>query len=119
MIIVIAIIGIAGFVIPTFNDAILLSRALLILLAGAFGLYGILMGFMVILGHMCSLRSFGAPYLAPQAPIIWSGWKDSIIRLPFWLLKSRPQSITWEKSRRQGSDNKPTSPKTGKGRDQE
>jgi len=110
MVISIAITGIAGFVVPAFNDAIILAKILLLILAGAFGLYGILMGFMVILGHLCSLRSFGTPYLTPQAPIIWSEWKDSIIRLPLWLFNSRPQSITWEKSKRSGFGNKPSIP---------
>ncbi|MEH7118964.1 spore germination protein [Neobacillus vireti] len=110
MVISIAITGIAGFVVPAFNDAIILSKILLLILAGSFGLYGILMGFMVILGHLCSLRSLGTPYLTPQAPIIWSEWKDSIIRLPLWLFKSRPQSITWEESKRSGFGNKPSIP---------
>jgi len=110
MVIGIAITGIAGFVVSAFNDAIILSRILLLILAGALGLYGILMGFMMILGHLCSLRSFGTPYLTPQAPIIWSEWKDSIIRLPIWLFNSRPQSITRENSKRSGFGNKPSIP---------
>jgi len=97
-------------VVSAFNDAIILSRILLLILAGALGLYGILMGFMMILGHLCSLRSFGTPYLTPQAPIIWSEWKDSIIRLPIWLFNSRPQSITRENSKRSGFGNKPSIP---------
>jgi spore germination protein KA len=110
MVIVIAITGIAGFVVSAFNDAIILSRILLLILSAAFGLYGILMGFMIILGHLCSLRSFGTPYLTPQAPIIWSEWKDSFIRMPLWLFNNRPQSTTWEKSTRAGHRNKPTRP---------
>jgi spore germination protein KA len=113
MVIVIAITGISGFVVSAFNDAIILSRILLLLLSAAFGLYGILMGFMIILGHLCSLRSFGTPYLTPQAPIIWSGWKDSIIRMPLWLFNTRPQSTTWKKSTREGNGNKPTRPQSG------
>jgi spore germination protein KA len=104
MVIVIALTGIAGFVVPTFNDAIILSRMLLILLAGVLGLYGLLMGFMILLGHICSIQSFGTPYLTPQAPIIWSGWKDSIIRLPIRLFKSKPQSITGGKSLAETAD---------------
>jgi spore germination protein KA len=115
MVIMIAITGITGFVIPTFNDAIILSRFFLIFLAGSLGLYGILMGFMILLGHMCSLRSYGTPYLTPQAPIIWSEWKDSIVRLPIWLINKRPQSITWSPSRR---GNKSVIPKPEEGEGQ-
>ncbi|KAA9028542.1 spore germination protein [Niallia endozanthoxylica] len=112
MVIVIAITGICGFVVSSLNDAIILSRFLLIFLAGALGLYGILMGFLMLLGHLCSLRSFGSPFLSPQAPIFWSGWADSIIRMPLWLHKSRPQSVVWRESKRQSNHNKPTRPDT-------
>jgi len=115
MVIVIALTGICGFVVSALNDANILSRFLIMLLAGALGLYGILMGFLMILGHMCSLRSFGTPYLTPQAPIVWSEWKDSIIRLPLWFLKSRPQSITWQESKKQSLQNRPQSPNLMKG----
>ncbi|WP_102345051.1 spore germination protein [Bacillus sp. Marseille-P3661] len=112
MVIVVALTGICGFVVPSLNDANILSRFLLMILAGALGLYGILMGFLMLLGHMCSLRSFGTPYLSPQAPIIWSEWKDSLIRMPLWFHKSRPQTITWKKSKKQNLQNKPTKPTT-------
>jgi len=112
MVIVIAITGICGFVVSSLSDAIILSRFLLIFLAGALGLYGILMGFLMLLGHLCSLRSFGSPFLSPQAPINWNGWRDSIIRMPLWFQKTRPHSVVWRESKRQGNQNKPTRPDT-------
>lgn len=118
MVIVIAITGICELVVTAFIDAVIVSRIFLLFLAGTFGLFGILMGFLVLLGHLCSLSSYGTPYLTPQAPIIWSEWKDSIIRLPLWLFKSRPQSITRKASRRESDNNKPTSPIVSKGEDQ-
>ncbi|OLS35449.1 spore germination protein [Bacillus sp. MRMR6] len=118
MVIVIAITGICGFVVTALNDANILSRFLIMLLAGALGLYGVLMGFLILLGHMCSLRSFGTPYLSPQAPIIWSEWKDSIIRMPLFFQKSRPQSIMWQQSKKQSLKNKPTKPNKPEGEEQ-
>ena len=108
LVIVVAITGMAGFVVTPLNDSIIISRLFLLLLSGALGLYGVLMGALMLLGHMCSLRSFGSPFLAPQAPIKWAGWKDSIVRFPLWLQNTRPQSITWKNSdRREGKHNKP------------
>jgi spore germination protein KA len=118
MVIVVALTAITGFVVTALNDAIILSRLLLLFLAAAFGFYGILMGTLLILGHMCSLRSFGSPYLAPVGPIIWDGWKDSLVRFPLWKLTVRPVSIVWKKSQRQGSKNKPHHPNANEGEGQ-
>ncbi|WP_100405797.1 spore germination protein [Bacillus solitudinis] len=107
MVIVVALTAITGFVVTALNDAIILARFFLLILSAAFGFYGILMGTLILLGHICSLRSFGTPYLAPVGPIFFGEWKDALIRVPLWLLKFRPQSITWKKSQRQGGDNKP------------
>ncbi|WP_227937543.1 spore germination protein [Alkalihalobacillus deserti] len=118
MVIVVALTAITGFVVTALSDAVIIMRFFLLFLAAAFGFYGILMGTLIILGHMCSLRSFGSPYLAPVGPIILSGLKDSVLRMPLWLLNVRPLAIEWRKSKRQGRDNKPEHPKVNKGEGQ-
>lgn len=107
MIIIVAITGITDFVNPSLISVTFYLRTFLLILATGLGLYGILIGFFFILAHMCSLRSFGSPFLAPFAPTIWSELKDTVVRSFLWLMKSRPQSITWEKSQRQGLQSKP------------
>ncbi|WP_117149515.1 spore germination protein [Paraliobacillus zengyii] len=111
MVIVVALTAITGFIVTPLNDAVIIMRFFLLILAGAFGFYGMLIGTFFIIAHLSSLRSFGTPYLAPIAPVILNEWKDGVVRLPLWLLKSRPQSITWKKSKRQGPSNKPKRPK--------
>ncbi len=113
MVIVVALTAITGFIVTALNDAIILSRFFLLFLAAAFGFYGVLMGTLVLLGHLCSLRSFGTPYLAPMASVRLSEWKDAIVRFPLWFLKSRPQSILWRKTQRQSFENKPHRPEEG------
>ncbi|MFC0559445.1 spore germination protein [Halalkalibacter alkalisediminis] len=111
MVIVVALTAISGFVVSALTDAAVLARFVLLIMAAIFGFYGILMGTLILLGHMCSLRSFGTPYLTPMAPIVWSEWKDAIVRLPLWSFQSRPQSLTWSTSKRQeGQQNKPQNP---------
>jgi spore germination protein KA len=110
MVIVVAITGITGFVVSSLNDAIVLSRFILLVMAGVLGFYGVLIGTLVLLGHACSLRSFGTPYLAPMAPIVWSEWKDALVRLPLWTFKTRPQSLTWSRTKRESSQTKPHQP---------
>jgi len=47
----------------------------------ALGFYGIALLSLVFLLHLCSLRSFGVPYLSPIAPVVAHDLKDSVIQL--------------------------------------
>ncbi|WP_240041431.1 spore germination protein [Paenibacillus ginsengarvi] len=94
MVIVVAITGIASFTIPRFNFSfgLRLLRFPMMFLAGAFGLYGIAIGFLAILIHLSSLRSFGVAYLYPVAPLSPHSLNDVFIRAPHWAFsrRSRP-----------------------------
>jgi len=60
-----------------------------ILLAGTFGMFGLINGVLIILWHMVSLESFGVPYLYPLIPFNLEGMKDTFIRAPVSVLKKR------------------------------
>ncbi|WP_243388155.1 spore germination protein [Bacillus kexueae] len=92
MVMVVAITGIASFTIPRFSLAISLRmlRFPMIILAGTLGLVGIMLGIILIIVHLSSLRSFGVPYLAPIAPLKVSELKDTFIRAPWWSMRKRP-----------------------------
>lgn len=100
MVIVVALTGIASFAIPAYNMSIAgrLIRFAFLLLAGMFGFYGIILGLIVMVAHMNSLRSFGVPYLSPFVPLSVKGQKDTILRLPLWLMTPRksPQQMRAE-----------------------
>lgn len=102
MVIVVAITAISSFVVPSFNMSIAfrMLRFPLMALAGSFGLFGILVGIIAIILHLCSLRSFGIPYMSPFAPLIPEGQKDSILRLPHWMLMNRPRLINQNNEKR-------------------
>lgn len=93
MVIVVSITAISNFVIPSYEMGISVRmiRFLYMMLAASFGLYGILIGAIVMVLHLCSLRSFGIPYMAPFAPFIAEDQKDNIFRLPRWALSTRPR----------------------------
>ncbi|MDC3415869.1 spore germination protein [Aquibacillus salsiterrae] len=95
MVIVVSITAISSFVIPEYNLAIAvrLLRFFFMLLAASFGMFGIIIGLIMMVIHLTSLRSFGVPYLSPMAPFNKEGQKDSLIRLPQWALFSRPKMI--------------------------
>ncbi|GBF74325.1 hypothetical protein PA598K_02663 [Paenibacillus sp. 598K] len=70
MIIVVAMTGIASFMIPRYSASIStrLLRFPIMLLAGTLGLIGIMLGIILLVIHLSSIRSFGTPYLYPIAP---------------------------------------------------
>ncbi|PLS08558.1 spore germination protein [Neobacillus cucumis] len=110
MVIVVSLTGIASFTIPRFNMAISirLLRFPFILLAGMFGLFGIVLGILIILTHLCKLRSFGIPYLSPVSPLSMKGVKDVFIRVPWWSMNERPNQTVKVDMTREGEDLKPS-----------
>ncbi|MFO7819103.1 MAG: spore germination protein [Halanaerobacter sp.] len=103
MVIVVATTAIASFVIPDYEAAIPLRllRFPLMILASFFSIYGVMIGWLFILIHLCSLESFNQPYFAPFAPIKLSDLKDSIIRVPLRLMGKRPYSTSNQQKNRQ------------------
>ena len=93
MVIVVAITAISSFVLPAYDMAmtIRMLRFLMMGLAASFGLFGIIIGVIAIVLHLCSLRSFGIPYMSPFAPFILDDMKDTIFRLPRWAMFTRPR----------------------------
>lgn len=91
-VVVIALTTIGSFATPAYNAALALRllRFPLIILAGTFGLYGVMVGLILIVNHTLSLRSFGVPYLSPIVPGNFQGMKDTVARAPLWWLKHRP-----------------------------
>ncbi len=116
MVMVVAITGIASFLLPQYSAgiAIRVLRFPIMFLAGMFGLLGLMLGIIAIVIHLCSLRSLGVPYLQPVAPLKWSEIKDTLMRFPIWAMRTRPsltgrtnlyrQSKTNRKAQRKGDD---------------
>jgi spore germination protein KA len=92
MVIVVALTTIGSFASPSYSASISLRmlRFPIMLFAGTLGLYGVMLFVIIITIHLCSLESFGVPYLAPYAPRIFSDWKDSFIRSPLYRMGKRP-----------------------------
>ena len=93
MVIVVAITAIGSFTVPSMEASypIRLLRFPLMLLAAAFGLYGVMLGLLAILVHLVHLRSFGFPYLEPLAPLKLNELRDVFFRAPRWQMMLRPQ----------------------------
>ncbi|WP_257348507.1 spore germination protein [Pseudalkalibacillus decolorationis] len=105
MVIVVAITAISSFIISSFNIAISVRmlRFIFMALAASFGLFGIIIGLIALVLHLCSLRSFGVPYMSPFAPFIAEDQKDAFFRFPRWALLSRPRLISQKNVEREDS----------------
>jgi hypothetical protein len=93
MVIVVALTAIGSFTVPSFAASIPLRliRFPLMILGAILGLYGVALGWIAILIHMISLKSFGYPYMEPLAPLRVSELKDVFIRSPRWQMMTTPQ----------------------------
>jgi hypothetical protein len=109
MLMVVAFTGIASFTLPRYNFGIVLRmlRFPMIFLAGTLGLLGIMLGILFILTHLCTLRSFGVPYLTPMGPMKGRDMKDVLIRAPWWMLNTRPHLTGEDNPYRQDPNQKP------------
>ncbi|MDQ0858850.1 spore germination protein [Bacillus sp. V2I10] len=103
MVIVVAITAISSFVLPAFamSMSIRMLRFPMMALAASFGLFGILIGFIALILHLCSLRSFGVPYMSPFGPFIKDDINDTIIRVPRGRMFFRPRLINQKNIRRE------------------
>jgi spore germination protein KA len=103
MVIVVSITAIASFVIPAYNMgiAIRMLRFGFMGLAASFGLYGIIIGLLLIVQHLCKLRSFGVPYMSPYSPVTLADHKDVIFRAPWRRMLTRPWSMSQSNPNRQ------------------
>lgn len=117
MVIVVSATAVASFVFPanSMSIAFRMLRFPMLILAGSFGLFGVMIGLIALALHLCHLRSFGIPYMAPFAPIIPSDHKDAIIRLPHWMMIKRPKLLNKNNMIRQqhNEEDKPSPSHTG------
>jgi spore germination protein len=92
LIISVALSTVASFITPSYimSSALRAIRFFLILFAGWWGLYGLVIGLLMMVIHWLRLSSLGAPYLTPFAPIRLSDWKDTFVRAPLPFMKYRP-----------------------------
>ncbi|QQK75226.1 spore germination protein [Salicibibacter cibarius] len=96
MVVVVSATAIASFITPAYNMAISIRmlRFVIMAFAASFGMFGIIVCLIALGLHLCSLRSFGVPYMSPMAPYIPDDQKDSILRMPQWRMHSRPHLIS-------------------------
>lgn len=80
MVMVVAITTVSSFVVPSLYNPCALLRFVFILAGGFTGIYGVmLLGAMLLVG-LCSLDSFGIPYMSPISPFDKKAMRDTFWR---------------------------------------
>ncbi len=100
MVIVVSLTGISSFATPAFNMAlsIRILRFVITFVSAYIGLYGIAIVGLILVAHLCSLRSMGVPYMSPVAPFAPGDQKDIFLRAPLHFMKTRRRLLKNDKA---------------------
>lgn len=95
VVIVVALTAIASFSIPNeeFASVFRLLKFFIIFTSAFFGLYGFILGLLIVAIHLSELKSFGVPYMMPVVGGRVDGMQgkqDFILRLPIKKMRNRP-----------------------------
>jgi spore germination protein KA len=85
VIVVMTLTALAFFSTPVYelSSAWRIVGFLMMMAAAIFGLFGILLVTVLLVGELISMQSFGVPYLEPLAPIQARDLMDTVIRMPW------------------------------------
>ena len=100
VVIIVALSGITGLMIPSLTGISIISRLVLLLFSSALGLYGYTFGILALLVYLFSIKSFGVPFMANITSLDLQELKDTAIRVPWWYMEYRPRLIATKNPRR-------------------
>ncbi|MDF2500560.1 MAG: GerA spore germination protein [Anaerosporomusa subterranea] len=102
MVVIIAITGLASFAIPDYRIAFALRilRFAFLFLSATLGLVGLALGMLVLTVELCSMKSFGVPYMAPVGPKTIANY-DVIKRGSVFQMERRPDELNTQDPTRQ------------------
>ncbi len=103
VVIVTAITGIAGFTIPNrdLGNSLRIVRFIFVILASLAGIYGMVVGIILLLIHLCSLENYGIAYLSPFVDKSRNRVTDTFVRAPVRFFKFRPAKLAMKNKRKQ------------------
>ncbi len=103
VVIVVAVAGITGYTTPNQDlaAAARLCRFALVLLGLCLGIFGLVFGAILLTYYLCTLESFGTPYLAPFCDGTAGELLRALVRLPLPKLRERPAALRPEDVRNQ------------------
>ena len=96
MVIVIAVSAISNlvFIYYDIQGSIRLWRYILMILSAMFGIVGFMCGFILLIINLCSIKTFGKPYLLPLSPFLVKDQGNALLRRELKKLETRPTYLT-------------------------
>ena len=91
MVIIVSLTATTSLVVPTLYEPGVIMRFVFIFAAGMAGLYGVTLAFAFFALHLCSLKVYDIPYMAPLMPLDVYSMRDIIVRAP-WKILSRKKT---------------------------
>ncbi len=88
--IVVALSGIAGLMLPRLRAAVFYFRIIFVIFASLWGLYGLFCGVILMVMYIVSIKSYETDYTLTLNRISLQSFKDSIFRAPWQAMKTRP-----------------------------
>lgn len=86
-VIVVAMAGVTGLMIPKLQTATLWLRFFLLAMGAAYGLYGVGIGLALLLAWLCHMHSCSVPYLLNLVPRVNAEQEDTWLRAPWFLMR--------------------------------
>ena len=80
MVMVVALTALSSFVVPSLYEPAAILKFVFILVGGTWGLFGISVGFVLLLTNLCALESLGVPIMAPLSPCAPADLRDGLWR---------------------------------------
>lgn len=80
MVLVVALSGLCSFVVPAMYEKTVILRFVYIIAGGVFGLFGLSLMAGAVIVKMCSLNTYGIPYMAPISPFTGKAARDMFVR---------------------------------------
>ncbi len=100
---IVALSGICLYTVPELEQTFSVLRLVFLVIAGSFGLYGLLSSVAILLIYLVTTENYGTPVCAPFSPLITKDLKDSFYKGFIGEFKDRPRSIFNKNKRRMGN----------------
>lgn len=106
VIVVGAIVSVTGATLVSQNlgGAVSILRFVFFFISAVFGMFGLIVSFVLFIGYMSRLSSFGVPYMSPLSPPVFKEMARAVIRLPWRLYRKRPEDLNTVDSDKQRED---------------
>lgn len=105
VIIIVALTGITGLMVPHVKGFALLLRFSFVALSSFLGLYGFLFGSLAALIYLFSVNSFGIPIMTGSYALSQQDKKDIFYRAPWWSMRKRPKLLSPNHTRQSSEGN--------------